>query len=210
MNSYKPDVYTPELLQTWIQIAERQAPKDRLLIPPIARQFGPGPVLELGSGTGHLTQLLRSLGHEVVPSDYAQFFVDYMKSKGLNARRIDATAIGADDYGFPNIFCQSITPFITTELVVIDKAYRSVLKALAPGGRFVLIHAMAKRADLRQTMVDHEALANDAGFRDVTLRRDQLLPTAAYAKAPWLANTLDGAFAPILGSRFVLSATRPK
>ena len=209
-NPYQPEKYQPQVLQAWIDTAERQAPKDRLLIPRIARLFQPGPVLELGSAVGHLALLLRSLGHEVLASDYAPFFVEHMQQQGLKAVRIDATDIAAAGLpAYPNIFAQSISPFITTDLEVVARAYRSVWNALTPGGHFVLIHAMAPRRDLVQTMLDHQRLARAAGFEIFEFRRDQLLPTKVYARLPALAAPLDAAFGARLGSRFVLAGRRP-
>ena len=210
-NPYEPDKYQPQVLQAWIDTARRQAPKDRLLIPRIAGLLQPGPVLELGSAVGHLARLLRGLGHEVLASDYAPFFVEYMKQQGLPAVQIDATNIAAAGLQpYPNIFAQSISPFITTDLNIVASAYRSVLEALTPGGHFVLIHAMAPRRDLAQTMRDHQRLAREAGFEIFEFRRDQLLPTTVYARLPALAAPLDAALGPSLGSRFVLAGRRPR
>lgn len=209
MHTYRPEAYTPASIPEWIAISERQAAKDRILIPRIAKLLGPGPVLELGSAVGYLAQLLRNLGHKVIASDYGQFFVDYMREQGLDAYRVDATDIAAAGLGkFPNIFAQSITPFITDDLTVVERAYRSCFEALLPGGRVVLIQAMSDRAHLAQTMRDHERLAKKVGFSNVKLVRDQLLPSKAYALAGWLAGPLDAMFAPMLGSRFVISATK--
>lgn len=210
MNPYEPDKYQPENLQHWIATAERQAPKDRILLPRIARLLQAGPVLELGSAVGHIARLIQAEGHEVLASDYAPFFVDYMTKQGLKAVRIDATDIRASGLPpYPNIFAQSISPFITTDLEVVARAYRSVFDALPPGGRFVLIHAMAPRSEVAQTMRDHERLARAAGFEMLALRRDQLLPTAAYARLPGVAAVLESAFGAQLGSRFVLAGRRP-
>lgn len=209
MHAYNPNKYQPDLLHTWIQIAERQAAKDAVLIPEIAANFCPGRVLELGSGTGHIALLLKSLGFEVVASDYAPFFVEHMQSKGLLAYQIDATDICAAGVGsFPNIFCQSITPFITDDLGVVERAYRSVFEALETGGRLVLIHAMEPRSRLVETMQAHRQICQKAGFHQVRMRRDQLLPSVAYRLSPTIAGAMETRWASSLGSRFVLCATK--
>ena len=211
MHAYRPEVYTPALLPTWLAIAARQAPKDRILIPRIARLLGPGVVLELGSGPGHIARLLEATGRQVIASDYAEFFVEHMNEQGLRAMRIDATDISAAELGpLPNIFCQSITPFITDDEGVIRQAYRSAFQALQPGGRLVLVHAMAMRPALRDVMRKHARLSSEAGFSLIEIRRDQLLPTAAYRIAPALARGLEAAFGSRWGSRFVLSASKPQ
>lgn len=210
MNAYDPEKYQPDLLGTWISIAERQAAKDAVLIPMVAGQFRSGRVLELGSGTGHIAVILRTLGWDVVASDYAPFFVEHLKARGLVAHRVDATDIEAANLGtFRNIFCQSITPFITTDYAVVQRAYRSAFSSLEVGGRLVLIHAMAKRSELADEMETHRAFCRAAGFRQVRVQRNQLLPSAAYRVAPGLSAMLEARWAPMLGSRFVLTASRP-
>jgi 16S rRNA A1518/A1519 N6-dimethyltransferase RsmA/KsgA/DIM1 with predicted DNA glycosylase/AP lyase activity len=58
---------------------------------------GPAVLLELGSGAGQLTVLLRDRGFDVVASDYAPFFVEHLASLGLDARRVDATDIDSGE-----------------------------------------------------------------------------------------------------------------
>ncbi|MDP9259974.1 MAG: class I SAM-dependent methyltransferase, partial [Actinomycetota bacterium] len=181
MKPYDPDAYTPELLAHWISEGERQAAKDRVLLPRITELLGPGRVLELGAGAGQLTLLLRERGFDVVASDYAPFFVEHLASLGVDARRVDASDIAAAGIGtFPNIFAQSITPLITSDPDVIARTYRSLRAALEPEGRLVHIHAQAERGELRATMRAHAALASEAGLRNVRVTRNQLLPSRAY------------------------------
>jgi SAM-dependent methyltransferase len=209
MKPYDPDAYTPDLLAHWIREGERQAAKDRLLLPRIVDLLGPGRVLELGAGAGQLTLLLRERGLDVIASDYAPFFVEHLVSLGLEARRVDATDIAAADIGaFPNVFAQSITPLITSDPDVVAETYRSLRSALIPGGRLVHIHAQAERKELTATMRAHAALASQAGLRDVRVERNQLLPSRAYdLPISPLLTLAERLLAPRLGSRFVLSAT---
>lgn len=210
--AYRPEVYQASLLQTWLDIAEHQDAKDRVLMPALARHFRPGRLLELGAGVGQLSTMIGQLGFEVVSSDYAQFFVDHMRTQGLDAHRVDATDISAADLGvFDNVFCQSITPFITTDYDIVAKSYRSAFAALRPGGHLVMIHAMVQRRRLMAgEMARHKELCEAAGFRAVHLTRQQLLPSRLY-RQPFtvFAAALERALAPKFGHRFYLVATHP-
>ena len=156
-----------------------------------------------------LTPLLVERGFDVVASDYAPFFVEHLASLGFDARRVDASDIAAAAIGtFPNIFAQSITPLITSDLGVIARTYRSLRAALEPEGRLVHIHAQAGRGELRATMRAHAALASEAGLRDVRVTRNQLLPSQAYEPPLTVfAASAERVLGARLGSRFVLSAT---
>ena len=209
MKAYDPAAYTPDLLAHWISEGERQAAKDRVLLPRIAALLGPGRVLELGAGAGQLTLLLRERGFDVLASDFAPFFVEHLVSLGLDARRVDAVDIAAAGLGtFPNIFAQSITPLITSDRDVILATYRSLRAALEPHGRLVHIHAQAGRGELVATMRAHAELASEAGLRDVRVLRNQLLPSRAYEPPLTdLAGLAERLLGTRLGSRFVLFAT---
>lgn len=210
--SYRPEVYQSGLLNTWLDIAAHQQAKDQVLMPDLIRQFLPGSVLELGAGVGQLSKMLSAAGFQVVASDYAQFFVDHMRANGLQAHRVDATDIGAAGLGeFDNVFCQSITPFITTDYDVVKAAYRSAFSSLRPGGRLIMIHAMVqRRALIESEMTRHAGMAEEAGFVVSSVTRQQLLPSRAY-RPPFtaVARSLERRFAPKLGNRFVLVASRP-
>jgi SAM-dependent methyltransferase len=210
LKAYAPEVYTPDLLQRWIKTGRRQEAKDRVLLPMVARSFAPGRVLELGAGAGQASVILRDLGWEVVASDYAPFFVDHLQSLGLPAHRVDATDIAASQLGrFANVFCQSATPLITSDMEVVARSYRSIHETLQPGGRLVEIHAQAARHELRSTMRLHAEQALGAGFQDVRVVRNQLVPSWAY-RAPLrpIAVLAERALGRHLGSRFVLTAQR--
>ncbi len=208
---YRPDVYVPELLDTWLSIAKRQAAKDEVIWSLLSNHLVPGKVLELGAGVGQITELLINMGRTVVSSDYAEFFVTHMLRQGLNAHQVDATQIGQAGLGsFPNIICQSITPFVTTDYSVVERSYRSVYETLEANGRLVLIHAMNKHyAQLPGCMADHKKLCEAAGFTNVQVFRNQLLPSAAY-RAPLnlLARPLEKLFARSFGMRFVVVASK--
>ncbi|HEY1478863.1 MAG TPA: class I SAM-dependent methyltransferase [Gaiellales bacterium] len=211
MKVYAPEAYVASELDEWIEVGQRQAAKDRVLIPRIASSFVPGRVLELGAGAGQTTLLLRELGWDVVPSDFADFFVDHLEQIGLPALHVDATDIAAAGLeAFPNIFCQSITPLITSDVNIVGRSYRSILEALEPGGRLVEIHAMAGRHELRATMRMHRAEAEKAGFENVRIVRNQLLPSIAYREpmTPF-ASLAERVFGRFLGDRFVLIADAP-
>ncbi len=208
---YKPEAYVPSLLDTWLGIAQRQAAKDQVVWSHLSNFLVSGKILELGAGVGQISELFVKMGREVVCSDYAEFFVTHMRSRGLSAHQIDATQIDRAGLGlFPNVICQSITPFVTTDYSVVARSYQSVFETLEPGGRLVLIHAMNKHyAQLPGSMADHKTLCEKAGFSDVQVFRNQLLPSAAY-RAPFgpLAKSLEQMFAKSFGMRFVLVASK--
>lgn len=99
--SYDPAAYTPDLLAHWISEGERQAAKDRVLLPRIAALLGPGRVLELGAGAGQLTLLLRERGFDVLASDFAPFFVEHLVSLGpMRGASMPSTSRRPDSGGF--------------------------------------------------------------------------------------------------------------
>ncbi len=211
--AYDPQRYAalPDAVAAWSAIAQRQAPKDQVLVPRMAREFVPGRVLELGGGVGQIALLLRTLGHDVTGSDYHAFFVAHQRGRGIDAHVVDATDIAAAGVGrFANVFAHSITPFITHDAAVLEATYRSAFEALLPGGRLVMLHAMEPWRAVGAARRSHERLARAAGFEAVSTRRDQLLPTRCYAP-PWRAWAvlLERLFASAWGSRFLLVATRP-
>ena len=207
--SYDPAAYTPDLLAHWISEGERQAAKDRVLLPRIAALLGPGRVLELGAGAG---QLAAAAARARVRRSRVRLRPVLRRASRLawsDARRVDAVDIAAAGLGrFPNIFAQSITPLITSDRDVILATYRSLRAALEPRDRLVHIDAQAGRGELTATMRAHAELASEAGLRDVRVLRNQLLPSRAYEPPLTdLAGFADRLLGTRLGSRFVLAAT---
>ena len=153
LKAYAPEVYTPDLLQQWIETGRRQEAKDRVLLPEVARSFAPGTGAGAWRRAGQTSLVLRELGWEVVASDYAQFSSTTFSHSGC--RRIASmrpTSRPRSWKRFANVFCQSITPLITSDLEVVFRSYRSIHEALQPGGRMVEIHAQAARHELGSTM----------------------------------------------------------
>lgn len=210
LNAYDPEAYTglDDPIGTWSHIARRQADKDRILIPSLSRYFSPGSVLELGAGVGQLSMLMRKHGYTVIASDYHQFFVDHMRSIGLDAYQVDALDIAAAGLGrFDNIFSQSISPLTTSDSDIIERAYQSMRDALAPRGRILVIHAMCNWLEVRGEMRRHVRIAQRSGLERVRAFRNQLLPARAYGVLPpALSHGLETALGRRLGSRFVLVA----
>lgn len=210
LNAYDPDAYKglDDPIGIWSHIARRQADKDRILIPSLSRYFSPGSVLELGAGVGQLSILIRNHGYRVTASDYHQFFVDHMRSIGLDAYRVDALDIAAAGLGrFDNIFSQSISPLTTRDSDIVERAYQSMHDALAPRGRIVMIHAMCNWAEVHSEMQRHLRIARRCGLRQVRTFRNQLLPSRAYGVLPsTLSRGLETVLGPRLGIRFVLVA----
>ncbi len=212
MRNYDPGAYERlnDPIAQWSAISARQRDKDQLLIPRLARHLRPGRVLELGSGTGDMALLLRSLGFDVVASDFHMFFVEHQRSRGLQAHQVDATDIAAAGLGrFANVFAHSITPLISHDEDITRRTYRSVYDTLEDGGVFLMVHGMEPWRRVGWAMRRHEAMARDAGFSSLQLFRNQLLPSPAY-RMPLRPVTavLESLLGTSLGSRFILVGTR--
>jgi SAM-dependent methyltransferase len=90
-------------------------------------------VLELGSGPGHDADYLQDLGYDVSRTDATPAFVDLLRSKGNDARLLNAIT---DDLppGLDLVIANAVLHHFTRSQAahVIEKAHA----ALTPGGRF--------------------------------------------------------------------------
>lgn len=89
-------------------------------------------ILDLGCGDGVLTLQIAELGAEVVGTDASESFVETARSKGLNARHMDAHALEFDGE-FDAVFSNAALHWMLEP----QKVVAGVAKSLKPGGRFV-------------------------------------------------------------------------
>jgi SAM-dependent methyltransferase len=181
-------VYSESSVEIWRGIARRQEIRDSVYWAELAGFLKPGSVLELGSAIGQVSEFLNRRGFRAVGSDFFGFFVEDMKRRGLEAYEIDATNIQASPVGdrqFDNVIAQSLSPQLRINLEMTDAVYRSVEKALVPGGRFIFTAALypfwPDKAKIYYTFEKHlENIARHPGFRVVAAFRYQWMPTWMY------------------------------
>ena len=196
--------YDPSVLPRMIAITRRQRAKDALFVGDLVRYFQPGPVLEIGAGCGQLSELLAANGVDITPSDVQPFLVDYMKSRNLPARLLDATDLPTTfDPPYASILAQSISVLITPDLGLVLRTYASIHAALPPGGRFIFI-LPSLWGEPWSRVADHLRLANRAGFSVVHRFRHQILPSSLYGRLPKrILRAADHSFGRVVGIRCV-------
>jgi SAM-dependent methyltransferase len=187
-----------------VATTERQRAKDAIFVETLMPYFRPGPILEIGAGCGQLSELLSAKGLDVTPSDIQPFLVDYMSSRGLRARILDATNLATGlDRPYDNILAQSISVLITPDLATVQQTYESVHAALPPNGRFIFILPSLWREPWSHA-ADHLRIADEAGFDLVRRFRHQILPSSLYGHLPdKVLRVIDGSIGRILGIRWV-------
>lgn len=205
-------LYQESQLPDWIEDGKRQRAKDEQFIDIITRHLNKGSILELGGACGQLSEILANKGFDVTASDYAPFFVEYMKSRGLSAFVVDAMNIQSNiNKEFDNVFCQGASPLVSTDLSLTRKTYNSIYKSLRNGGRFIAIMAtgypeeILKSAHKYNTIDDHLQIAQEFNFKVVTRFRHQILPSKYYSKLnKLLLFYLELSFGKYLGIRHIL------
>ena len=102
---------------------------------PLLALLAPRPgerVLDLGCGDGALTAEIAAAGCAVVGIDSAPQMVAAARRRGLDARKMDATALTFAGE-FDAVFSNAVLHWVAD----IDAALAGVVRALKPGGRFV-------------------------------------------------------------------------
>jgi trans-aconitate methyltransferase len=101
----------------------------------ILAQLAPQPgerILDLGCGDGVLTQEIAAAGATVVAVDASPAMVAAARTRGLDARVADATALPFVDE-FDAVFSNAVLHWVKAA----DAALAGIARALKPGGRFV-------------------------------------------------------------------------
>lgn len=202
--------YRLEDLAYYVNMARRHDAKDRLFLTRARAYLRPGTVLELGAACGQLSAILMQMGFRTIASDIQPFFVDYMKSRGLDATLVDATDIQATTpETFDNVVTQAISPLVCRDAEVIRRCYASIHRALRTRGRLLFIFPNALRRPRWSTLEDHTPIIRATGFKTVAVFRDQVLPSAAYRSLPgWLTNATECAVGRRWGLRHVVVLER--
>lgn len=126
-------------------------------------------VLDVGCGTGHLTQVL--LEHHparLIALDFSWFMLQRLRSKiahaALSPLQADALALPLAAESVQAVFCHGVFPHLSDFNLALDAFW----KVLMPGCRLVISHAIGRG----------QVNAIHAGHAEAVLHKDQL-PTAA-------------------------------
>lgn len=100
--------------------------------------LGPTPVsvLELGAGTGKLTELMVSLGHDVFATDPDDKMLDILSERLPDVR---ATVGTAEQIPAPDSSADVVIVAQAFHWFDLDKALPEIVRVLRPGGRLALI-----------------------------------------------------------------------
>jgi len=185
--------FTQGALDEWTKIGLRHRTRDRLFLRDLARYFRPGPVLELGAATGHLSAILHEYGYDVTASDVSPRFVAAIESRGLKAKIVDATQSISLQTGtiFANILAQNVLPLILRDRETVLATLGAIHAGLGPSGRVICISAHARR-DRNPYFSPHEQIdiARSSGlFRVIKIFPHQVMPPGLYRH--WNAGALN-------------------
>lgn len=202
--------FTEDALRNWIRIGEKHETRDRLFLRNLSRYFRPGPILELGAATGHLSAILRDMGFDVTASDVSPRFVAASAARGLKAKTVDATQDVRAQTGssYANVLAQNVLPLILRERATLLTTLAVIHAVLEPSGRLICISAHERRPRHRDAYFsprEQIEIAKSSGlFRIVKVYPHQVIPTGFYRSwnAPAL-NFLDHALARIASVRLV-------
>jgi 2-polyprenyl-3-methyl-5-hydroxy-6-metoxy-1,4-benzoquinol methylase len=174
----------------------------------------PGPVVDIGCGSGEMLELLRAEGHEAIGVDMDAGMVAACTAKGLSAVHDDGLHFldQARPDSLKGVFCaQVVEHLLTSEL---EELVRRSHRALAPDGVLVMetinprsSYALGNHyyADTSHVRPVHPEtlrfICEQLGFRDVAM--EERSPHPALALADELPATAEGdAVRALLGSVF--------
>jgi SAM-dependent methyltransferase len=187
--------FTDEAVGEWTRIGEKHRLRDEQFLRRLESWFRPGPVLELGAATGHLSAILQARGHDVTASDVSSQFVNAIAARGLPARLVDATRDIRAQTGrtFANIFAQGVTPLIRRDRATVLATLAAIHGALEAHGLFISISPRAWRSAHPEnyfTPREQLGIARESGlFGIVAAFPHQVVPTSLYR--PWNARVLN-------------------
>lgn len=202
--------FTEQALRDWTAIAKKHRIRDEYFLRTLQKYFLPGPVLEIGAATGHLSAILIERGYDVMASDISPRFVASIAARGVPARRVDATRdirlqTGRD---FANVLAQNVIPLIRRDRDVCLATLAAIHAALKSSGRLICINARTGRCIHPEEFFDPaeqlEIMKSSGLFRVVKAFPHQVAPTGLYRhwNAP-VFNFLDFSLARIAAVRLV-------
>jgi 2-polyprenyl-3-methyl-5-hydroxy-6-metoxy-1,4-benzoquinol methylase len=210
-----PHYFTETALREWTKIGARHRLRDEYFLQAVEAFFRLGSILELGAATGHLSEILHRRGFDVTASDVSPRFVAAIKSRGLQAALVDATADIHQQTGrvFANVLAQNVLPLIRHDRAMVCSALAAIHAGLEPRGRLICISAHAWRdRDPEFYFTPREQIAITKAtdlFRIISIFPHQVVPTKFYRN--WngrLLNFLDFHAAKLAAVRLVWIAER--
>src|SRR3989344_5178769 len=96
-----------------------------------------GRCLEVGAGTGTISQVLLAKGHKVVATDISPGMVEEMKKKGINAVVCDAERLPFLDASFDTVLASEMIYYLDHPEQFLKETHR----VLKPGGVLLLSSA---------------------------------------------------------------------
>ncbi|HTT85596.1 MAG TPA: methyltransferase domain-containing protein [Rhizomicrobium sp.] len=202
--------FSERALRDWTVIAEKHRLRDECFLRALAKYFRPGPILEIGAATGHLSEILKQRGHDVTASDVSPRFVAAIAARGVPAKIVDATGDIHLQAGrrFANVLAQNVIPLIRRNRDTLFATLKSIHAALEPSGRLICINARTARCQTPEAFFhprEQADIMRSAGlFRVVRIFPHQVVPTGWYK--PWnaaLFNLADFHLARIAAVRLV-------
>jgi SAM-dependent methyltransferase len=211
VNPIPADHYlTAQAVRQWTKLGDRHRLRDQQFLRVLSQWFRPGPILEIGAATGHLSEMLCRSGYDVLASDYSPALVNAIRTRAVSAAVVDATKNIREQTGrvFANVLAQNVLPLIWRDKVVLTSTLAAIHGALEPHGRLISISAHPRWGKNPQSyFTPHEqiAIATATGlFRLLTQFPHQVIPTGWYRS--WnarLFNLLDFHAAHLFAIRLV-------
>lgn len=190
--------------------ARRHMARDHLFLRGVEQYFRPGPILELGAATGHLSAILEERGYDVTASDISPGFIAASRARGVKTLRVDATEDIVAQTGmiYPNILAQAVLPLVRRDHSRLLVTLRAIHAALTERGRLICVGVHPWFQPNPQVFFsprEQIAVAESSGLFHLVARfPHQVVPTGFYR--PWnarLLNVLDHKLAWIASVRIV-------
>jgi cyclopropane fatty-acyl-phospholipid synthase-like methyltransferase len=207
-------IYSPDSIRYFSSSDERNKLYRELAYQDLVKRFQlKGKLLDLGAGCGGTSIVWKNLGFDVIASDLHPFFVDHMKSLGLNTAIVDATNI-QDSLGtstFDVVFASGLTPQVRRVYENAVKTYESIGNVLNKGGFFIFDFTIARTDEYKKTFYNPQEIIQIINsfsyFKLVDTHKTKACP--AYFYRHWnkyLLFSVDRLISPIVGlvQRYVI------